>query len=148
MAEAAIQRADEDLLLKILAKEAQEAEEKVVNGEKNLSDPEVANPLILRLLTNHVESLRMEMREGFAKVDARFEQMQSNFDARFGQMQAAFDARSATVDERFERMGQQLEGLRVGIIDLHKQINRMTIFFVGGIGLIATVFKALDILVK
>jgi hypothetical protein len=71
---------------------------------------------------------------GFARVNARFAQMESKFDARFAQMESRFDARFAQVESKFDARFADMDAKsRVGFAavdarfaDLGKQMERQT----------------------
>jgi transcription antitermination factor NusG len=75
------------------------------------------------------EKLRLEVGEKFEKMDGRFEKM----DGRFEKM-----------DERFEKIDGRFNTINQQFIDVHKSINRMTVFFISGLGVIVLLAKLID----
>ncbi|CAN2049761.1 conserved hypothetical protein [Candidatus Magnetomoraceae bacterium gMMP-13] len=72
------------------------------------------------------EKFRLEIREEFTsfreEVNEKFEK----------------------IDQRFEKIDQRFEAMNHKFIDLHKAINRMTVFFIGGLGTIVLLAKLID----
>jgi len=108
------ERASEDLLLRVLEKEFQEAMQDVLEERRKITDPDVCSLFNLRYLRSHVNALQKEMREGFGglrqEMDKRFERV----DARFEKIDERFekiDERFEKIDERFERLEQKISQL-------------------------------------
>ncbi len=92
-------------------------------------------------------NFRKEIDKRFESIDKRFESIDRRFES--------IDKRFEKIDERFEEINKQfidvyktLNDIQASIIDLQKSITRMTIFFITGMGVIATLFKFADMLIK
>jgi len=98
------EQATEDLLLKVLEKEFQEAMRDVLEDRRKITDPDVCNIFNLWYLRKHVNEIRREMHEGFAELrqemEARFEKVDERFEK--------IDERFERMDERFERMEHRI----------------------------------------
>jgi len=48
------------------------------------------------------------------------------------------------MEERFEKMDERFNTINQQFIDVHKAINRMTVFFISGLGVIVLLAKLMD----
>src|SRR6266850_1408807 len=56
-----------------------------------------------------VGELRHEMQLGFARVDARFDRLESNIDTRFERSEGNIDARSGNTESRFAKLEANID---------------------------------------
>lgn len=73
-------------------------------------------------------SLRADMNEGFARVQARFAHIETRLDARFAQIDARFaqvDARFAQVDARFAQVESRLDAVNQTLLDHTDRLTRI-----------------------
>jgi DNA repair exonuclease SbcCD ATPase subunit len=68
------------------------------------------------------EKFRQETNKKFETIDQRFEKL----------------------DQRFEKLDQRFDTINQQFINVHKVINRMTVFFISGLGVIVLLAKLLD----
>lgn len=123
---------DEEMIVEILDRAVRDAKEKVVSGAGKMSDPEIANPLMLKMLMNHIDHLDMEIKQELQAINQRFEKIDQRFEK---------------IDQRFEEMGRRFDGISERFVEVHKQIAAQTRFTVGGIAIIAVIFKLADLLI-
>ncbi|MCB9073512.1 MAG: hypothetical protein H6623_07805 [Bdellovibrionaceae bacterium] len=97
-----------------------------VQSTRNIKPPKKDRdlPVTKRLLDlkiqevkGSVTDLRLEMKAGFARVDARFNQMESKFDTRFLEQDARLEARFLEQDAKFEAIQTQLIKMTVLLED-------------------------------
>lgn len=89
---------------------------------------------------SEITSLRLEMKSGFSKVDARFNEVDSRFsqidarfnevDSRFSQIDARFnevDARFKQIDARFDRVDSQFKQVHSNFEKLNTTVFEMKV---------------------
>ena len=90
------------------------------------------------------ENFRQEMRESFEKfrldIDKRFE----SIDKRFKSIEEKFDRRFDSIDKKFDLIDKKFDLINQQFIEVHKAINRMTVFFIGSMGTIVLFSKLID----
>ena len=83
-------------------------------------------------LKSDITTLRLEMRAGFKKVDARFKKVDARFneiDARFKKIDARFnevDARFDEIDARFKKIDARFDEMDARFNKLEAQISALT----------------------
>jgi hypothetical protein len=90
---------------------------------------EQANEKFRIQMKEEFEKFRLETDDKFEKIDQRFEKVDQRFEK---------------IDQRFEKIDQRFEAINQQFIDVHKAINRMTVFFITGLGVIVLLAKLLD----
>lgn len=98
----------------------------------------------VRHIDDRLEALRTEMREGFARVDTRFDHVERRFDqveTRFAQIERRFDhveTRFAHLDQRLGRMDD-----RFLLYDRRFLTTTLLSFFTAGVALAVSLFALL-----
>jgi len=111
------------------------------------------------------ENFRQEMRESFEKfrldidkrfesidkrfesIDKRFESIEEKFDRRFDSIDKKFDSidkKFDSIDKKFDLIDKKFDLINQQFIEVHKAINRMTVFFIGSMGTIVLFSKLID----
>ena len=83
---------------------------------------EISNEKFRQEMRQEFDSFRKENDEKFEKIDQRFEK----------------------IDQRFEKIDQRFEAINQQFIEVHKAIQRMTVFFISGLGVIVLLSKIVD----
>ncbi|MBB1127193.1 hypothetical protein [Thiospirillum jenense] len=91
--------------------------------------------------------LQQQMREGFERVDQRFEAMQINMDKRFEAMQNSMDKRFEDVNKRFEQVDKRFEQMDKRFDEMLKRHDQQFLWLFGmiatGVGLIIAALRYL-----
>ena len=74
-------------------------------------------------ILKRIDQLSADMREGFRKVDERFEKLEQKMDERFEKIEQKMDERFEKVDDRFESMDKKFDGK---IENLSEKLDRNT----------------------
>lgn len=91
-------------------------------------------------LGSSIEKSIQSMREGFARMDDRFNHMQKQMDERFAQMDTRFEQMQKQMDERFAAQDRRFE-------DMNKRFDDMSDRFHGLQKLIGTGFAAMAFII-
>ena len=82
-------------------------------------------------LTKQITSLRLDTKAGFAKMDARFADMESRFssvDARFADMESRFssiDARFSSIEAKFSKIDARFDSLESKFASMDSKLSQM-----------------------
>jgi len=114
-------------------------------AEQSLGKPPAVYEIELRERMVRVEEeLRHQrelMREGFAQMDQRHQELRQDMAARFEQV----DKRFEQVDKRFEQVDRRFEGVQQDIRELQRRMDRFMIWSFGATagvgGLVVTLVK-------
>jgi chromosome segregation ATPase len=121
-------------------------------AEQSLGKPPAVYEIELRERMVRVEEeLRHQrelMREGFAQMDQRHQELRQDMAARFEQVDKRFeqvDKRFEQVDKRFEQVDRRFEGVQQDIRELQRRMDRFMIWSFGATagvgGLVVTLVK-------
>ena len=104
------------------------------------------------------ENFRQEITKKFERLENKFERLENKFDqfrkeikesndqfrkevnAKFDAIDKKFDA----IDSKFDLVEDRFDFINKQFIEVHKAINRMTIFFISGLGTIVLLSKIID----
>jgi hypothetical protein len=87
-------------------------------------------------IKSELSKSKKETDKKFKVIDERFDKIDERFDK--------IDKRLDKIDERLDKIDNRFEEINKQFIDIHKAINRMTVFFVSGLGIIVLLSKLLD----
>ncbi|CAN2045692.1 conserved hypothetical protein [Candidatus Magnetomoraceae bacterium gMMP-1] len=90
------------------------------------------------------EKFRLEVIGFMNKTDEANEKFRLEIREEFTSFREEVNEKFEKIDQRFEKIDQRFEAMNHKFIDLHKAINRMTVFFIGGLGTIVLLAKLID----